>query len=667
MFTKILIANRGEIACRIIRTARRMGISTVAVYSEADASARHVALADEAVLVGPPAAAESYLRTENLVQAALRTAAQAIHPGYGFLSENADFAEACQAAGLVFIGPPASSIRAMGSKSEAKRIMGEAGVPLVPGYHGEEQDPAVLASQADKIGYPVLIKASAGGGGKGMRVVTEAKAFKTALATAMRESKAAFGDDRMLIEKYLLQPRHVEIQVFADSHGHCVHLFERDCSLQRRHQKVVEEAPGPGLSTARRQAMGEAAVAAARAIGYTGAGTVEFILDQGGEFYFMEMNTRLQVEHPVTECITGQDLVEWQLRVAAGETLPLDQESLSVNGHAVEARIYAEDPDRDFLPATGTLRHLRFARESDHVRIDSGVREGDVISMHYDPMIAKLVVWDRDRAGALRRMLQALAETEIVGVTTNIDFLASVIAHPDFQAGAVDTGFIDRHRAELVSSGEAVQDRVLALASLFLLTQRKMLASQAAARSADPWSPWQNGDGWRMNDDSYSVLWFKVAGEPVSVKAHYRGQAYQLDLPGGSYSCAAQLDADGMVVANLDGLRVRARVVGDGHDLVVMLGSERRRLSVQDPLSAGMEVEAAAGSLQSPMPGRVLDVFVQAGARVCAGAPLLVLEAMKMEHTILAPRDGVVAAVHYKAGDLIDEGVDLVDFQDQES
>ena len=439
MFDKILIANRGEIACRIIHTARRMGVATVAVYSEADASARHVALADEAVLLGPAPATESYLRVDRLVEAARRTGAQAIHPGYGFLSENPGFARACKDAGLVFIGPPESAIQAMGSKSEAKRIMEAAGVPLVPGYHGEDQDPQLLAREADAIGFPVLIKASAGGGGKGMRVVNSAAEFATGLAAAKREAMAAFADDRVLIEKYLVRPRHIEIQVFADTRGNCVYLFERDCSLQRRHQKVVEEAPGPGMDPLRREQMGKAAVAAAQAIGYTGAGTVEFIVSADDEFYFMEMNTRLQVEHPVTECITGQDLVQWQLQVASGQSLPLGQEALGINGHSIEVRLYAEDPEREFLPATGALGHLRFPRESEHVRVDSGVREGDVISVHYDPMIAKLIVWDHDRDGAIRRMLQALSETEIVGVTTNVDFLYSVVAHPEFRKGKVDT------------------------------------------------------------------------------------------------------------------------------------------------------------------------------------------------------------------------------------
>jgi 3-methylcrotonyl-CoA carboxylase alpha subunit len=663
MFDKILIANRGEIACRIIHTARRMGIATVAVYSEADASARHVAMADEAVLIGPPAAAQSYLLSERLVDAARRTGAQAIHPGYGFLSENAAFAQACMNAGLVFIGPPVSAIQAMGSKSEAKRLMQAAGVPLVPGYHGEDQDPALLARQATAIGYPVLIKASAGGGGKGMRVINDASEFAVGLAAAKRESRAAFGDDQVLIEKYLVRPRHIEIQVFADTHGNCVYLFERDCSLQRRHQKVVEEAPGPGLSESRRKEMGQAAVAAARAIGYAGAGTVEFIVSSDDEFYFMEMNTRLQVEHPVTECITGQDLVQWQLLVAAGENLPTAQDGLAINGHSIEVRIYAEDPERDFLPATGALRHLRFPPESEHVRVDSGVREGDVISVHYDPMIAKLIVWDRDRDAALRRMQQALAETEIVGLTTNVDFLYSIISHPAFRQGGVDTGFIDRHRDELTAGSQADPDRTLGLASLFLLVQRKLQSTTQAQKSHDPWSPWQRGDGWRMNDDSNCVLEFDLGQERIAVRAHYCGEHYRLDLPGGSVNGEARFDEDGMLLASLDGLRVRARVVQQDQRITVLLDGNRQDLVLHDPLESGQELDAGPGNLRSPMPGKVLQVMVSEGQAVARGEPLIILEAMKMEHTIVAPANGKVTRVCFSPGDMIDEGVDLVEFE----
>src|SRR5882724_9182861 len=466
MFKKILIANRGEIACRVIKTARRLGVATVAVYSEADANARHVRLADEAVLIGPAAARESYLVGERTLEVAKRTGAEAVHPGYGFLSENAEFAEACEKAGIVFIGPPASAIRAMGSKSAAKALMEAAGVPLTPGYHGDNQDPAFLAEQADQIGYPVLIKASSGGGGKGMRRVDAAADFEAALASCKREAANAFGDEHVLVEKYVLKPRHIEIQVFGDTHGNCVYLFERDCSVQRRHQKLLEEAPAPGMTSERRAAMGQAAVDAAKAVGYVGAGTVEFIANQDGSFYFMEMNTRLQVEHPVTEMITGQDLVEWQLVVAAGGRMPLTQDELRIDGHAVEVRLYAEDPARNFLPSTGTLVHLRLPQENAHVRVDTGVREGDTVTPFYDPMIAKVIVHDHDRRSAMRRMAALMGETEVVGVTTNSQLLKALCSHPAFVGGEVDTGFIERHRDELFPKAVPADDRAFAVATL---------------------------------------------------------------------------------------------------------------------------------------------------------------------------------------------------------
>ncbi|HSK40851.1 MAG TPA: acetyl-CoA carboxylase biotin carboxylase subunit, partial [Arenibaculum sp.] len=466
MFSKILIANRGEIACRVIRTARHMGIRTVAVHSEADAGALHVDMADEAWLIGPPPARESYLRIDAILDVARRSGAEAIHPGYGFLSENAAFADACGQAGIVFVGPPADAIRAMGGKSEAKALMEPAGVPLVPGYHGAGQDPELLRREAEAIGFPLLIKASAGGGGKGMRVVAAAGEFDAQLAGARREAASAFGDERVLLEKYLTRPRHVEIQVFADRHGNCVYLFERDCSIQRRHQKVVEEAPAPALPPGTRQRMGEAAVAAARAIGYVGAGTVEFLLDEDGAFYFMEMNTRLQVEHPVTEMITGQDLVEWQFRVAAGEPLPVGQDDLAISGHAIEVRVYAEDPARDFLPQTGRLDHLAFPEPGPHVRIDAGVRAGDRISIHYDPMIAKLIVWDHDRPAAVRRLRAALGATQIAGLNANVGFLSAIAAHPAFLAADLDTRFIERHHADLLPAQAPADATTLALGSL---------------------------------------------------------------------------------------------------------------------------------------------------------------------------------------------------------
>ena len=487
MFSKILIANRGEIACRVIKTARRLGIRTVAVYSDADANARHVDLADEAYPIGPAPARESYLVVEKILDAARRSGAQAIHPGYGFLSENAGFAEACAAAGITFIGPPPGAIRAMGSKSAAKSLMEQSGVPLVPGYHGADQDPKLLTAAAERIGYPVLIKASAGGGGKGMRVVERPEDLDAAIASAKREAAASFGDDQVLIEKYLGRPRHIEIQVFADTQGNTVSLFERDCSIQRRHQKVVEEAPAPGLDPERRRSMGEAACAAARAIGYVGAGTVEFIAE-GDAFYFMEMNTRLQVEHPVTEAITGQDLVEWQLRVASGEPLPLSQDQLTITGHAIEVRVYAEDPNRDFLPSIGTLAHLKAPAEGAHVRVDTGVRAGDTISIHYDPMIAKLIVWDRDRASAAQRLSEALAEYEVVGVTTNLAFLKTLADHPAFRAAELDTGFIGRHGGDLFPAAGPASRLVLAAAALRLLIDRRQAVLATAALSADPHS-----------------------------------------------------------------------------------------------------------------------------------------------------------------------------------
>ena len=489
MFSKILIANRGEIACRVIRTARRLGIHTVAVYSDADAKALHVEMADEAINIGPAPARDSYLRAEAILDAAKRTGAEAIHPGYGFLSENAAFAEACADAGVVFIGPPASSIRAMGGKSEAKALMETAGVPLVPGYHGEDQSPELLRAEAKRIGFPVLIKASAGGGGKGMRVVTSLEEFDDQLNGAKREAINSFGDDRVLIERYVTRPRHVEIQVFADTQGNCVYLFERDCSIQRRHQKVVEEAPAPNLDPHTRRRMGEAAVAAAKAIGYVGAGTVEFLLDEDGSFFFMEMNTRLQVEHPVTEYITGQDLVEWQLRVAAGGPLPLNQDQLSIHGHAIEVRLYAEDPQKGFLPQTGRLEHLVFPPEDAFVRVDTGVRSGDAISIHYDPMIAKLIVWADDRSSAVRRLRTALSQTQVVGLGANTEFLLAIASHPAFLAADLDTGFIERHETDLLPEPAPAGDDVLALAALGVLLERSAKAQGQGSRLRRPVQP----------------------------------------------------------------------------------------------------------------------------------------------------------------------------------
>jgi 3-methylcrotonyl-CoA carboxylase alpha subunit len=666
MFAKILIANRGEIACRVIRTARRLAIKTVAVYSEADAHAQHVLAADEAYLIGPPPVKESYLRGDRILEVARHAGAQAIHPGYGFLSENEDFAEACERAGVVFIGPPAAAIRAMGLKSASKRIMEQAGVPLVPGYHGEDQSPALLRREADRIGYPVLIKASAGGGGKGMRIVEAAGEFAAALASCKREAASAFGDDAVLIEKYLRRPRHIEIQVFGDRHGNCVHLFERDCSVQRRHQKVLEEAPAPGMTPERRAAMGGAAVAAAKAIGYVGAGTVEFIAEtvgtSAGTFYFMEMNTRLQVEHPVTEMITGEDLVEWQLRVAWGEPLPKRQEELAIEGHALEARVYAEDPAKGFLPATGRIVHLGTPAPSRHVRIDTGVASGDEISPHYDPMIAKLIVWDRDRPAALARMRAALQAFQVVGLTTNVGFLARLVASEAFASADLDTGLIERSKEELFPPPAPASDEVLALATLSELLDHDRAARAHAAASGDPWSPWGECDGWRLNQDNHHVLVFREGEQQVAVTAHYRKGAYEVELPGGRRMLAGESAGAHGVRAWLDGEALTATVVRAGSTIDVFLGAERHSLELHDPWLAEVEGETHGGGLAAPMPGKVIAVLVAAGAAVERGTPLVIMEAMKMEHTITAPGAGTVREILYAVGEQVAEGAELIRF-----
>jgi len=664
-FDTLLIANRGEIACRIIRTARRLGLRTVAVHSAADQQARHVAMADTAVLIGPAPARESYLRMDAILEAARRTGAQAVHPGYGFLSENAAFAEACAAAGLVFVGPPPGAIRAMGGKSEAKALMEGAGVPLVPGYHGADQNPGLLRSAAERIGWPVLIKASAGGGGKGMKVVTGPDEFADQLASAKREAAASFGDDRVLIEKYLTRPRHVEIQVFADGHGNCVYLFERDCSIQRRHQKVVEEAPAPRMDPAIRRRMGEAAVAAAKAIGYVGAGTVEFLLDEDGCFYFMEMNTRLQVEHPVTEMITGQDLVEWQLRVAAGERLPLGQDDLVIDGHAIEVRLYAEDPAKGFLPQTGTLTHLRFPEEGPHVRVDTGVRAGDAISIHYDPMIAKLIVWDRDRAAAVRRLSAALAGTEVAGLNANVQFLSAIAAHPAFHAADLDTRFIDRHQADLLPAAEPAPAGALVLAALGLLLDRAETARRQAAASADPFSPWARSDGWRLNDEAHDTLTLRETqegGAEHALRLTYCRDGYWFHLPGGELLARGGLSADGRLTAQIEGARTQATWVRRGDEITLFHAGGTHRFILVQPLASAAGDQGTAGRLTAPMPGKIIAVHVAPGAAVEKGQPLLVMEAMKMEHTIKAPAAGTVDRVRFQVGEQVPEGAELVVF-----
>jgi len=666
MFTKILIANRGEIACRVIKTARRMGIRTVAVYSEADAGARHVRLADEAVCIGAPAPRESYLVVEKIIGAALATGAQAIHPGYGFLSENEEFAEACAANGVVFIGPPVSAIRAMGSKSEAKKLMEKAGVPLTPGYHGDNQEAGFLRQQADAIGYPVLIKASAGGGGKGMRAVWKGEEFAEALASCQREAKSSFGDQHVLIEKYLQRPRHIEIQVFGDSHGNCVYLFERDCSVQRRHQKVLEEAPAPGMTAERRAAMGKAAVDAAQAVGYVGAGTVEFIVNQDGSFYFMEMNTRLQVEHPVTEMITGLDLVEWQLKVGAGETLPLRQEQLTIRGHALEARIYAEDPDKGFLPSIGKLIHLAPPTETLHVRVDTGVEQDDEISPHYDPMIAKLIVWDGSatnaRERALARMLQALADYRVVGVSNNIGFLSRLVACPAFAHADLDTGLIERERGFLFPEIAEPPAEAWLVAALAELIRDQQYAAAEASDSNDPHSPWHERDGWRLNGNARREIRLRAGEIEKVVNAGYAGASFALEFEGQTTTAAGRF-AGSELRADLGGRRINVTVVSANEKRHVFIDGVCFVFAAIDPLFHAGSGGGAEGGLTAPMPGKVIALIAPVGGRVEKGAPLLILEAMKMEHTIAAPAAGTIKAFRFNVGEQVSDGAELVEFE----
>jgi len=672
-FDTLLVANRGEIACRVMRTARAMGLRTIAVYSDADANARHVREADEAIRLGPAAARESYLRVEAVVEAARRSGAGAIHPGYGFLSENGAFVEALDQAGIVFVGPPASAIAAMGDKSAAKARMANAGVPLVPGYHGDDQDDALLKAEADKIGYPVLLKASAGGGGKGMRVVESTEGFQAALDGCRRESQAAFGDQRMLIEKYLTQPRHVEVQVFCDSHGNGVYLFERDCSVQRRHQKVLEEAPAPGMSEGLRREMGEAAVRAAKEIGYVGAGTVEFLLDADGSFFFMEMNTRLQVEHPVTEMITGQDLVEWQLRVAMGEALPMAQEELTITGHSFEARLYAEDPEQDFLPATGTLTRFTMDLEGaeldpSRVRLDSGVETGDVVSMHYDPMLAKLIVHGNDRTQALATLNRALAALDVQGVVTNRAFLQRLATHPAFKACELDTRFIERHEDTLFAPRRYSIEEYAGAA---------LVGLHQLSRECESDSPWDRHDGFRVNaphtirialcdpahaqddDDSEAVVVVEGTRERLDAAWH---------LTIGGETLTARLDSltGDAVAITLDGHRRRLQARRDGNVVVMVDPRGETRLFWRriDAIDHGRQ--EAESTLTAPMHGTVVALLVEPGARVEKGMPLMVMEAMKMEHTMTAPADGHVASFHFQAADTVGQGDVLLEFAPDE-
>ncbi len=664
MFKKILIANRGEIACRVAATARRLGVKTVAVYSDADAHAKHVMACDEAVHVGGSAPKDSYLQWRRIIDAAKATGAEAIHPGYGFLSENEDFAQACVDHGLVFIGPPASAINAMGLKAESKRLMEAAGVPLVPGYHGADQDPELLRKEADRIGYPVLIKASAGGGGKGMRAVDKSEDFASALESCKREAINSFGDDAVLVEKYVQRPRHIEIQVFGDTQGNYVYLFERDCSVQRRHQKVLEEAPAPGMTEELRERMGEAAVAAARAVNYVGAGTVEFIVEQPGgydkpedmKFYFMEMNTRLQVEHPVTEAITGQDLVEWQLLVASGEPLPLEQAFLDIGGHAIEARICAENPDNNFLPATGQLAVYRkppaASFEFDEVRIDDGVREGDAISPFYDSMIAKLIVWGSTREEALGKLDAALAQVHIVGVQTNVQFLRRVLATESFNRGRLDTALIQRESSQLFDRDPIGLPMAVAAA---------VAQTVLAERAAETHDPFSRSDGFRSHGVAMRRIDLEYAGQPVVAKLRYLDDGLQLQVDNGEptpISFTAQ--PDGRIDLRYGGDRELVQVYARGEVEHIFGSRGATAITELDVLSHSAEGAGEGGRLTAPMPGKVVSIAVKAGDKVTKGQPLAVMEAMKMEHTIAAPQDGVVQEVLYAPGDQVAEGAELL-------
>ncbi len=664
MFESVLIANRGEIACRVMRTAKRLGVRTIAVYSDADRDALHVELADEAYLLGPPPAAESYLNANKLLQIAKAAGAQAIHPGYGFLAENAGFSEACAKAGIVFIGPPPDAIRAMGSKSAALELMSKAGVPVLPGYRGKDQSDEALTKAANGIGFPLMVKPTAGGGGKGMRIVTSAAGLKSAIDSSRREAVAAFGDGELLLERYLNRARHVEVQVFADTRGNTVHLYERDCSIQRRHQKVIEEAPAPGLSDALRERIGAVAVRAAESIGYVGAGTVEFLFDpdaakkKGGSrdpFYFMEMNTRLQVEHPVTEMVLGLDLVEWQLKVASGEPLPKTHAELNLSGHAVEARVYAEDPERGFLPASGRLTHLR-TPEGPGVRVDTGVRQGDVIGVHYDPMIAKLIAHGRDRAEAIRRLGRALERYEILGVTTNVAYLSRIVAHPSYAAADIDTGFIERHGQSLRRAEEQNSDAAV-IAVLYLHAHDAIPGQSPLSNTCSPWARLR---GFRLNADAFEQVRLRAGDETRAFTLKRSRNEVEIGDGAQLYLCSARVGEDGGFDAHIDGRSVRAAASVAQGQVELWLKGRSHRFELVDPNERRAAAQTGHGHLTAPMPGKIIAVLVEAGAQVSRGQPLVTMEAMKMEHTVAAPFDGVVETIRFGVGDLVSEGADLI-------
>ena len=655
-FRSLLIANRGEIACRVIRTATAMGMRTIAVYSEADCNAQHVAFADEAVLLGPAQARDSYLNIARVIAAAKETGAEAIHPGYGFLSENAEFARACLDAGIVFVGPTAEMMTAMGSKSGSKALMEKAGVPLVPGYHGEAQDEATLASAADRIGFPVLVKASAGGGGRGMRVVNSAAELSAAIVSAKREAKAAFGDERMLIEKYVQNPRHIEVQIIGDSHGNLLSLFERECTLQRRHQKVIEEAPSPTLNAAQRETVCAAARKAAAAVNYVGAGTIEFVSD-GEDVFFIEMNTRLQVEHPVTEAITGVDLVEWQLRVAFGEKLPLGQAEIKLKGHAIEARVYAENPRKNFMPSIGRIKTWRTPEAGNDLRIDSGYRSGDDVSQYYDAMLAKVIAWAATREGAIEKLGRGLEETDVRGIVTNIPFLVALVTHPAVQANTIDTGFIERELQNLTAEkGEAGELELCAAVAAIANEEQK-------TASKEPHSPWQTF-GWMPVGRRQRVFSFRQGhGVEQRVALSYGGGPSTLSI--GDRHCVFAISSSGDVGFDLtlNGIKSRVGVAVEGNDLYLQTRNGRFDLHWIDPFNGETEEQISEDKIVAPLPGTVVALLAEEGATLEKGAPIIVLEVMKMEQTLRAPYAGVLKKLKCRVGDIVGEGVELAEVE----
>ncbi len=666
MFKKVLIANRGEIACRVISTLKKMGITSVAVYSDADRHARHVKLADEAYHIGGSRPDESYLKVDTLLALAKRVGVDAIHPAYGFLSENSDFARACPEAGITFIGPSADSIVKMGAKDAAKALMEAADVPVVPGYHGKNQDPAFLEEQASNVGFPLLIKAVSGGGGKGMRVVNEASEFASSLDSVIREATNAFGDDRVLLERYISKPRHIEFQVFGDSHKNYVHLHERECSLQRRHQKIIEETPSPFLDEETRQAMGIAATNAARAISYLGAGTIEFIVGEDRSFYFMEMNTRLQVEHPVTEMVTGQDLVEWQLRVAAGEPLPLKQEEITSTGHSFETRLYAENPNNLFLPSTGKLHHLRFPEANSNLRIETGVEEGDVISVFYDPMIAKLVVWGEDREIARTRLLKALGESGIIGVENNIAFLETLATHPDFIENRIDTQYIDAKLDTILEDSRVeLPENVLLAASVRLLLDGQKTVSAMAKKADDSNSPWFDTTGWRPNGQSERSLFFRYEeGDELEIVVTEHDNHFIFHLEN-DLDVLAEEAGSSVIRLQINGSWERFITLKNDDALLVSWQNRWYALTEVNPFEPNLSDMAGASSIIAPMPGKLLKVLVKNGDAVTEGQPLAILEAMKMEHTLTAPFDGEVDQVFCAEENFVEADATLITFAEE--